>query len=224
VSVPGVAAPTDPALAPDAAIDPELEALPEPRRPWRRTTLLTMALTAVAALWVAWDLGPLARYAAASGPPLELGALTHVQLAPGVANTWVHAVGALAAQGVEYRRPLDPDRFRLVQAEQTPRVWVELRIPKDIEPERYVAPNSFVGRLVPLDHAGLRHAAIGQAVGAALGHPPGNDAWVLVDGETPASTRWAAALVLLFISFAAFNLWGIARLLGPARIMDESGR
>lgn len=224
MSEPEVEAPNDLAAAPEGALDPDLEALPEPRRPWRRTTLVTMALTVLAALWVAWALAPLARYAAALGPPQEVGDLTHVQLSAGVENAWVHAVGAMGQRGIEYRRPLDPDRFRLVQADQAPRVWVELRIPKELEADRYVPPNSFVGRLVPLDQAGLRHRAIAGAVGSALGHPPASDTWVLVDGETPASMRWAIGLVLLFVSFAAFNAWGIARLLGPVRVIDEAPR
>jgi hypothetical protein len=175
-----------------------------------------MAATAVAALAVAWSLRSLVTYASRTGPPRELGDLTQVRLGPDGANTWVHTVGALAGRGVEYRRPLDSDRFRLVQAEQNPKLWVELRIPSDLEAERYVPPNSFVGRLVPLREAGLRHDAIAEAVKTALGDAPASDAWVLVDGDAPATTRWAMGLVTLFVAFAAFNVWGLVRILKPA--------
>jgi hypothetical protein len=38
-----------------------------------------------------------------------------------------------------------------------------------------------------------------------------------VDGESPATTRWAAALSVLLVAFAVFNVWGLVRLLRPAR-------
>lgn len=192
-------------------LDPELEALPEPRRPFRRATLVTLAATAVFSVAMGWELRGDARFSLQSGPPHELGALTHVQLGPRAENSWVHAAGALAAEAAEYRRPLDSDRFRLVRAEGNPRLWVELRVPGGLEPERYVAPNSFVGRLVPFEHAGLRYAAVAEA-GTTLGTALPGDAWLLIDGEAPATTRWAIALIGLFLAFATFSVWGIVRL------------
>ena len=148
--------------------------------------------------------------------PSELGALTDVQLGKGLENTWVHAVGTVAARGVEYQRPLDSDTYRLAPSADNPRIWIEVRIPNDIEPEHYVAPNSFVGRLVPMSAAGVRHSAIPDAIEAALGKSPSSDAWLLIDGETPATTRWAIGLVGLFLGFAAFNLWGSLRPFGAS--------
>jgi hypothetical protein len=203
-------------------IDPELEALPEPRRPWRRTTLATMAITAVASVYLAYQLLPLVTYATRGGAPAELGSLTGVQQYENDEGAWVHATGVLAARGAEYRRPLDSDRYRVVQVENNPRMWVELRIPKDIEPEHYVAPNSFVGRLTPIRRAGIRHASLPQAIDSALGKPPQDDAWLLIDGESPASTRWAAALSALLVAFAAFNLWGLFHLLRRAGAVHPS--
>jgi hypothetical protein len=200
-----------------SGLDPELEALPGPRRPWRRATLLTMAVTALAALALARSLSPLVGYALRGGGPMELGPLTGVQPSGKDAGSWVHATGALAGRGIEYRRPLDADRFRLVQVEGNPALWVELRIPKGIEPEHYVAPNSFVGRLAPLASAGIRHGALPDAIESSFGKPPGGDAWLLVDGESPATTRWAAALSALLIAFSVFNVWGLVHLLRPAR-------
>jgi hypothetical protein len=198
-------------------IDPELEALPEPRRPWRRATLGMLAVTALSALALAWSLGPLVTYAARRGGPEELGPLTGVQLAARRAAAWVHTTGALSSRGLEYRRPLDADRYRLVQAEGQPALWIELRIPSGIEPEHYVAPNSFVGRLTPLHHAGIRHAALPGAIESVYGKPPPRDAWLLVDGESPVTTRWAPPLSALLIAFAIFGVWGLVYLLRPAR-------
>jgi hypothetical protein len=207
----------------DEPIDPELEALPKPRRPFRLTTLGTMALTIVLSLFVAWSLRPLVGYAATTGAPHELGELSSLRLGESdnaSANTWVHATGDLVAEGVEYRRPLDGDRFRLTQAEGNPHLWVELRVPSEIDPDHYVVPNSFVGRLVRLRTAGLRDEAIGHAVEAALGKAPPDGTWVLIDGEAPATTRWVFGVVVLFVFFAAFNAWGVVRLLSPVRETD----
>jgi hypothetical protein len=197
----------------DGPLDPELQSLPGPRRPWRRTTVATLLATLVSALLVGKGLLPLAQYALRTGAPSELGPLTTVQLSQGLANTWVHAVGSLRETSVEYRRPLDSDRYRLAQSAENPRVWIELRVPSEIEPEHYVAPNSFVGRLVPFGAAGLHHSALPGAAEAALGHAPPDDAWLLIDGEAPATTRWALGLVALFAAFAGFSAWGIYRIL-----------
>jgi hypothetical protein len=174
-----------------------------------------MALTAVAAVFVGFALRPLALFALRTEGPAEIGPLTDVQLDGSAENSWVHATGELAESGIEYQRPLDSDTYRLVSVKGTPRLWVELRVPPDIESEHYVAPNSFVGRLVPVRKAGLRHAALGDAVEAATARALPGDAWVLIDGEAPANLRWAIGLELLFAGFAAFNVWGIARLLRP---------
>jgi hypothetical protein len=146
------------------------------------------------------------------GPPRELGTLTRVQLGPDLENSWVHAVGTLGGTSVQYRRPLDPDRYRLARSGENPRLWIELRVPSEIEPEHYLAPSSFVGRLVPFHAAGLHHAALSGATEAALGQMPPDDAWLLIDGEAPATTRWALGIVALFAAFAAFSAWGVYRI------------
>jgi hypothetical protein len=197
--------------------DPELEALPVPRRPWRRATLATMVVVAALSLFAAWALLATARFSLQKGPPRELGSLTNVQLGVALENTWAHGEADLVEKSVEYRRPLDPDRFRLAEVEGARDLWVELRIPAGIEPEHYVPPNSFVGRIVPFGKAGLRHAALGDAIAGAFGRRPAADAWLLIDGEAPATTRWAWGLIALFTAFAAFNVWGVVKLLRPVR-------
>ena len=81
-------------------IDPELEALPEPRRPWRRMTLGTMAITALLAVGLVVRLGPLVTYGTRGGAPVELGALTGVQ--PGAKDagspqSWIRANGCASS-------------------------------------------------------------------------------------------------------------------------------
>lgn len=205
-------------LPPGAEPDPELEALPEPRRPGRRLTLLAMTLTAVAALAMALTLRGEATYALEKGPPIELDNLTGFKPRPDLANRWVHGEALLGTTGaIRYGRPLDGDTFRLAPVAGNPHLWVEVRVPDGMEGPRFVPPTSFVGRVLPFSQAGLRHQDLPDAVARAGSAqvPPGS--WLLIDGESPSSTRWALGLIALFLGFAAFNLWGLYRLLRPVR-------
>lgn len=198
--------------------DADLEALPEPRRPGRRLTLVAMTLTALAALAMAYALRGEARYALESGPPAELDELAQLHLRPELANTWVHGNALLGTSGaIRYGRPLESDTFRLAPVAGNRHLWVEIRVPPGMEGPRFVPPTSFVGRLVPFDRAGLRYASLPEAVGGAGGSQVPAGSWLLIDGESPSSTRWALGLVGLFIAFAAFNVWGLARLIRPIR-------
>lgn len=216
MSEPGVSAATEPVPPSGSApVDPELEALPAPRRPWRRATVVTLMATAVSSLALAWALREPVRFAVRRGPPRELGELATLRLREDLANTWAHVAGPLGTFAAEYRRPLDPDTYRLVPAAEAPNVWIELRIPSSVESEHYVPPNSFVGRLVPLDRVGPQRAMLTDAVASAFGRPLPANTWVLLDGEAPSTSRWAVGFVALLIGFFAFSIWGLVRLLRP---------
>ncbi len=205
-------------LPPGAEPDPELEALPEPRRPGRRLTLVAMTLTALAAIAMALTLRGEAAYALRSGPPIELDDLTHLSPHADLANRWVHGEALLGTSGaIRYGRPLDGDTFRLAPVAGNDHIWVEVRVPAGMEGPRFVPPTSFVGRLLPFSRAGLRHEALPDAVASAGGAQVPRGSWLLVDGESPSSTRWSLGLIALFIGFAAFNLWGLYKLLKPVR-------
>ncbi len=199
------------------ALDPDLEALPEPRRPGRRLTIACMSLTLVLALLMAYALRGQASYALRSGPPTGLGNLTDVQLQPSMANTWVQGDALLATEGaIGYGRPLDSDSYRLARVAGHKKLWVEVRVPKGMEGPRFVPPASFVGRLVPLTDSGLRHNSLDDAVRDASSSMD-DGAWLLVDGDSPRGSRWAIALIALFAAFAAFNIFGLFRILRPVK-------
>jgi hypothetical protein len=176
-----------------------------------------MAATAAGAAVLTWSLHGAAAFALMGGRPQEAGPLTGIPTTENLANAWVHAAGALGERAVEYRRPLESDRFRLAPAANNPGLWEELRIPAGIEPDRYVAPSSFVGRLVPLADAGLQRHGLEAAILSLTGAPASPGAWVLLDGEAPSTSRWALGLATLFATFAIFNVWGVASLLRPVR-------
>ena len=198
--------------------DPELEALPEPRRPGRRVTLATMTLTVVASAAMAIAFRSEAAYALVGGPPADQGDLTKVQPTDSLANKWVRGEASLGTQGaIRYSRPLDADSFRLAPVEGNSRIWVEVRVPSGQEGPHFVPPTSFVGRLIPIRQAGLRHGGLKAEVASASGTEVPDDAWLLVDGESPAGSRWVLGLMTLFFAFACFNLYGLYRLLRPVR-------
>ncbi|HEX2734460.1 MAG TPA: hypothetical protein VHM70_22785 [Polyangiaceae bacterium] len=191
------------------APDPELEALPEPRRPWRRATLITLALTLLGALSLALQLIEPIAYATQSGQPVSVGDLSQYKPGTADANTWVHGAGILAEPVAGYRRPLDPDRFRIAPVEGNPNLWVEVREPSGSLGEHFIPPLSFIGHLVPLSHPGLRYRGLIDALVSSGQAAPPKDGWLLVDGESPESQRWVFGLATLLVGFAAFSAWGI---------------
>jgi len=196
--------------------DLDLEALPAPRRPWRRATLAALALSALGSLALAFALRGEAVFALESGPPVDVGELSRFHATSANANTWVHGNGTLRADGaVRYARPLENDTYRLARIEGNDKLWVQVSVPDDpADPEgaHFVAPTSFVGRLIPVSRAGIRHGVVRAAVSDAWQGRVSDDAWLLVDGEAPQTTRWALGLCALFLGFATFSVIGLAKL------------
>jgi hypothetical protein len=203
---------------PGEGTDPELEALPEPRRPWRRLTLAVMATTALLSLAMAWNLRGEALYATQNGPPIQLGELETAVHGQQLTSRWVQGTAQLETTGtIRYSRPLESDTFRLARVANAPKLWVEIRVPAGLEGPHFVAPASFVGRLVPFSRAGLRHKGLPAEVKATTNDQVPPDAWLLVDGESPRGVGWAAGLVVLFLGFFAFNVFGVYRIVRPVR-------
>jgi hypothetical protein len=205
-----------PLITSDHPPDPELSALPEPRRPGRRLTLASLSLTALASAAMVFALSGEGAYAFVSGPPADLGNLTHAAPGPEHSNTWVRGEALLGTAGaVRYGRPLEDDTYRLAPVAGNKNIWVQIRVPAGMEGPHFVPPTSFVGRLVPASGAGLRHQGLSSSVSEASDQQMPEGAWLLIDGEAPATTRWVLGVIVLFISFAAFSLYGLARLLKP---------
>jgi hypothetical protein len=68
---------------------------------------------------------------------------------------------------------------------------------------------------MPVSDLGLRQKGLREAVAEAGLEPPKDDAWLLVDGESPQGLRWAMGLFVLLLAFAAFNVLGLVRLGRP---------
>jgi len=200
--------------------DPELEQLPAPRHPWRRTTIgaLVLCFAASVALFLGLQ-GELA-YTLKGGAPTQVGSLAGLSPGRTLSNQWVAAEGELNEfGGIRYERPFEPGTFRLVPVQGNPKIWVQIRIPAGFEDEHFVPPTAFVGRLAPLKSLGLRYSALADAIedaGWSKSQMPA-EAWVLVDGESPQAIRWVLALSLVLLGFAAFSAWAATSVLRPAR-------
>jgi hypothetical protein len=178
--------------------------------------LVTLSLAALGSALLALAVLPDVAYALRGGQPRELGDLTALRGPPELSDTWVHGQGQLSAtNAIRYRRPLERDSYRLASVEGNPKVWVQIRVPAGAEDPRFVPPDSFVGRLLPIRDLGLRQRGLREAVGEAGLPLPSDDAWLLVDGESPSAVRWAFGLFALLLAFAAFNLIGLVRLTRP---------
>ena len=205
-------------LVAELSPDPELEALPEPRRPGKRLTVATLSATVIASLSMTVALAPEVGYGLQSSAPVDLGSLAHITTSADLANTWVHGEALLGTAGaVRYGRPLESDTYRLAPVAGNAKVWVQIRVPAGMEGPHFVPPTSFVGRFIPAAHAGLRHAGLSESVEEAGNARMPDDAWLLIDGEAPTTTRWALGVVALLAGFGAFGVYGLYRLLRPVK-------
>lgn len=200
--------------------DADLEALPAPRRPWRKLTLVVMSITLLGSLLLVFSLRGELLFSLSGKPPHAVGELSRFTPQAHHENTWVQAEGELEVEGaIAYRRPLETDSYRLARVSGTQKLWVQVRVPRDDDDprhKRFVPPTSFVGRLIRADQGGVRLSRLSSAI-ADAGRPAlPEDAWLLIDGEAPATTRWTLGLGALLLGFAAFNLFGLRRLLRPA--------
>ena len=214
---PTLTAPHSPQL--DAAgQDPDLVALPAPPKGERTVTVLMMGLTAIAAGWMSLLLLGEARYALTPKQLTDVADLATLSPTADLDNRYVRATGLLGTTGaIRYGRAAEGDSFRLAPVAGNNKIWVEIRVPEGFEGPRFVPPTNFAGRLVPFEKAGIRHARLPESVRAQTEQQVPENAWVLIDGSSPRASRWAVALVVLFIGFFLWNAAAIARVLGRVR-------
>jgi len=192
-------------------VDPELLELPDPPRGERRSTLLVMAVAAVASAAMAVSLTRDASYALGSSSVTDLGDLS---TASGfVSNSYVEGKGQLAGAGqLRYERPFESDSYRIAPVAGRSDVWVELRVPAGAESNRFVPKADFSGRLVRFSQAGLRHRGLRGAIEDHTGQKVPDNAFLLVDGQAPDNSRAFAMLWVMFVGFALWNVAAIGRL------------
>ncbi len=197
----------------EGALDPELASLPSPPRGQRGMTLALLAATALASIFMVGILARDAAYAFAPSQVSDLGDLRTAAQGAFTSNAYARGTGMLGGAGaIRFERSLESDTFRLAPVAGRGDVWVELRVPAGVEPDRFVPPTAFAGRVVPFEAAGPRHRGLAASVRELTGQAVPDGAWLIVDGEAPATARWAVALVVVFAIFAAWNAATIARI------------
>lgn len=198
--------------------DPDLVALPGPPKGERTATVMMMAVTAIAAAWMSFVLLGEAQYALTPGHLTDVADLATLNPTADLDNRYIRASGLLGTTGaIRYGRAAEGDSFRLAPIAGNDKIWVEIRVPEGFEGPRFVPPTNFAGRLVPFKKSGIRHTRLPESVRAQTEKQVPDDAWVLIDGCSPRASRWAAALVMLFLGFSLWNIVGIVRVLGRVR-------
>src|SRR6185503_13805262 len=87
-----------PGAAPSAT-DADLEALPPPRRPWRKLTLTVLSATLLGSLALAFSLRGEMLFSLSGQPPHAVGELSGFRPQNQDENTWVQGEGELEIQG-----------------------------------------------------------------------------------------------------------------------------
>jgi hypothetical protein len=169
----------------ESRADSELAELPPPRRPWRKATLFVLWLGAIGSAFLSLAVLSDVGYALRTGDPVEVAELDPRRFDQELADRWVRGAGELSTNAIRYRRPLERDSYRLAQLSAHPRV------------------------------CGIRHRALPGAVSQAGLGLVGDDAWLLLDGESPRGLRWMLGLFALLLAFFSFNVVGLSRLLRP---------
>ncbi len=199
-------------------VDPELLELPDPPRGERRSTLILMAVAAIASSAMAFSLTRDAAYAFGSASATDLGDITAAPTTAFVSNQLAQGRGRLAGAGaLRYERPFESDSYRIAPMAGRPDVWVELRVPSGAESNRFVPKGEFSGRMIRFRDAGLRHRGLRSAIESNTGQKVGDDAWLIVDGQSPQGARAFAFLWAMFVAFAMWNIVSIVRLVRPVK-------
>ena len=195
-------------------VDPELLELPDPPRRERRTTVLLMVVAAMASAGMAFSLTRDAAYSLKSPSATDLGDLALSPSSAFVSNQFVQGHGRLGGAGaLRYERPFESDSYRIAPVAGRADVWVEVRVPAGEESNRYVPKTEFSGRMVRFAEAGLRHRGLRSAIEDRTGQKVQDNAYLIVDGQSPTGSRAFAFLWAMFVGFAVWNVVTIARLL-----------
>ncbi len=191
-------------------LDPELLALPDPPKGSRSRAVGLLVAAAVASLAMSVSLRHDVGYALSdAAAPLDVR-LEEGLPAGAIPNRLATATGAVGVAGsVRYERPFRRGSFRVLPVVGRNDLYVEVAVPERSENGRFVPPDRFRGRLVPIVAAGPRFRGLAGAAGI------GENAWIIVDGETPASARWSLPLAIGLVLAAGFFTVAALRLVRP---------
>lgn len=204
--------PTFSSSLPPDTVDPELVALPAPPKRELRLTVLLLAITALLSLAMSFSLRHELLYAIANAPVNHVGDLRTADLGVLAGKTIEGAARVGAAGGIRYERPFVSGSFRLVPVAGRDDLFIETRVAEGAENARYVPPASFSGRVMRFDAVGPKYRGLRGALESVSHTSISPNAYLLVDGESPQTMRSAVVLAIVFVGFALWNLFAIAKL------------
>jgi len=192
--------------------DEALRELPKPKRPARTATLALMAVTGLLSLLLAFSLRHEAAFATERSSAVDLGSFVESGELAAHDGGYVRVlVTPRDKPTAVFDRAFEKTSYRVTQvgAER----WVIYPVPPSLDGPRFVPPALVAGRLVRVSDLGVRFRGVRNEMAALSGGTASG--WVLVDGEDPFTMGWVLALEALLLSFAAFNLLSLVRLLRP---------
>lgn len=201
----------------DAALDPELLALPAPPRSRRLLSASLMFATIAAALALLGTLRADLGYFFAEDMAVDLGEATAVDVASLAANSFVRVRGTPMASGtVHYQRVIGADTYAIFPLAGQRAIFVS--VPSEsLRDEARMARREWSGRLVTFGQLGGRLAGVRSYLRQRVGAPVTRDSYVLLADEPPGSYGWSLVLAGLCLVFVGVNLGLVVRWFRPAK-------
>lgn len=201
----------------DADVDPELLALPAPPRARALATAGLMAAVIAASALLMWgfrgDLG----YFLSAGSPVDIGDARALDRVPD--NRFVTVRGLpRAASAVRFRRLARGGTYRIYPVMGQPALFVQSFVPDGTRVGHRPRHGEYSGRLVSFEDARGGYEAIRAFLERDMGVEVPTNAYILMDGESPADYAWVIGLYLLLGAFVATNGILLYRHLRPVPI------
>lgn len=200
-------------------IDAELAALPAPSRA-RSLSGMALMVTVIllsVGLMVRFR-GDLQYFLSASAAPRDLGRADRVSVGTLEDDEYVRLEAMpLASGAVRFRRLARDGTFRIYPLAGQPKIFVERFTPEGQGTARE-EHGVYSGRMIRFSKAGGSYLSVRAYLEQRLGAPVGDDAWLLVDGQTPGDRYWVVTLYAAlgaFFLFNAFMLWRYTRPFTP---------
>jgi len=197
-------------------LDADLAALPAPSRARSLSGMALMVTVVLLSLGLMFRFrGDLDYFRSASTAPRDLGRADHVSVGSLNDNEYVRLEAMpMASRAVRFRRLARDGTFRIYPLAGQPKIFVERFTPEGSATARQ-QHGVYAGRMIHFAQAGGSYRSVQAYLEQQLGAPVDDDAWLLIDGETPGERYWIVPLYVLLGAFFLFNALMIWRYTRP---------
>lgn len=201
----------------DAAIDPELLALPAPPSGRRILSASLIFATIAASLALLGTLRTDLGYFFTQERALDLGEVTALDVASLEPNSFVRVTGTpMASATVHYQRAIGADTYAIFPLAGQRAIFVS--VPTESRgDEARLARREWSGRLVTFGQLGGRLSGVRSYLRARVNMPVTRDSFVLLADEPPGSYGWSVVLAAFCLAFVVLNLALVVRWFRPVR-------